>query len=371
MQNLLDSIPSTLLLGAGPSGVAPSTYSAISRTILGHMDPYFIKISDGIKDGLRTFMGTRNMLTVPLSGTGSLGMEASFVNTVEHGDKVLVLQNGVFGTRMIDVAKRLGAEVTSLDFEWGKPVDVDQVAEQLKKDHYKIVAVVYAETSTGVKNPVDEIGALLKGSDTLYLVDTVTAIAGMPIEVDNWGIDICYAGSQKCLSCPPGASPITFSDRALEVIKARKSKVPNWYLDMTLLTAYWDGNTRVYHHTPPINMFYALYQAVNNVLEEGPENAYARHMRAHKYLIEKVGELGWDMLVEEKYRLPMLNALVVPEGVNEADLRKRLLNDYHIEVSSGLGSLAGKIIRIGLMGYNAEEYNVDRVVNAMKEILAK
>lgn len=298
-------------------------------------------------------------------------MEASFVNTVEHGDKVLVLQNGVFGTRMIDVAKRLGAEVTSLDFEWGKPVDVDQVAEQLKKDHYKIVAVVYAETSTGVKNPVDEIGALLKGSDTLYLVDTVTAIAGMPIEVDNWGIDICYAGSQKCLSCPPGASPITFSDRALEVIKARKSKVPNWYLDMTLLTAYWDGNTRVYHHTPPINMFYALYQAVNNVLEEGPENAYARHMRAHKYLIEKVGELGWDMLVEEKYRLPMLNALVVPEGVNEADLRKRLLNDYHIEVSSGLGSLAGKIIRIGLMGYNAEEYNVDRVVNAMKEILAK
>lgn len=371
MQNLLDSIPSTLLLGAGPSGVAPSTYSAISRTILGHMDPYFIKISDGIKDGLRTLMGTRNMLTVPLSGTGSLGMEASFVNTVEHGDKVLVLQNGVFGTRMIDVAKRLGAEVTSLDFEWGKPVDVDQVAEQLKKDHYKIVAVVYAETSTGVKNPVDEIGALLKGSDTLYLVDTVTAIAGMPIEVDNWGIDICYAGSQKCLSCPPGASPITFSDRALEVIKARKSKVPNWYLDMTLLTAYWDGNTRVYHHTPPINMFYALYQAVNNVLEEGPENAYARHMRAHKYLIEKVGELGWDMLVEEKYRLPMLNALVVPEGVNEADLRKRLLNDYHIEVSSGLGSLAGKIIRIGLMGYNAEEYNVDRVVNAMKEILAK
>ena len=371
MQNLLDSIPSTLLLGAGPSGVAPSTYSAISRTILGHMDPYFIKISDGIKDGLRTLMGTQNMLTVPLSGTGSLGMEASFVNTVEHGDKVLVLQNGVFGTRMIDVAKRLGAEVTSLDFEWGKPVDVDQVAEQLKKDHYKIVAVVYAETSTGVKNPVDEIGALLKGSDTLYLVDTVTAIAGMPIEVDNWGIDICYAGSQKCLSCPPGASPITFSDRALEVIKARKSKVPNWYLDMTLLTAYWDGNTRVYHHTPPINMFYALYQAVNNVLEEGPENAYARHMRAHKYLIEKVGELGWDMLVEEKYRLPMLNALVVPEGVNEADLRKRLLNDYHIEVSSGLGSLAGKIIRIGLMGYNAEEYNVDRVVNAMKEILAK
>ncbi len=369
MQNLLDSIPSTLLLGAGPSSVAPSTYGAISRTILGHMDPYFIKISDGIKEGLRVLFGTENMLTVPLSGTGSLGMEASFVNIIEHGDKVLVLQNGVFGTRMIDVAGRLGAEVTSLDFEWGKPVDVDQVAEQLKKDDYKIVAVVFAETSTGVKNPVKEIGELLKGKDSLYVVDTVTATAGMPIEVDNWGIDICYAGSQKCLACPPGASPITFSDRAVDVINNRKSKVPNWYIDMSLLTAYWGGGTRVYHHTPPINMFYALYQAVLNVLEEGPENVYARHIEAHEYLIDKIGEMGWEMLVEDKYRLPMLNAVVVPEGVDEANLRARLLNDYQIEVSSGLGSLAGKIIRIGLMGYNAEKYNVDRLIKAMKEIL--
>ena len=304
-----------------------------------------------------------------MSGTGSIGMEASFVNLIEHGDKVLVLQNGVFGTRMVDVASRLGAEVTELKFEWGTPVVVDQVAEALKQDNYKIVAVVMAETSTGVSNPVAEIGQLLKGTDTLYLVDAVTSMGGMPMELDAWGVDVCYSGSQKCLSCPPGASPITFSDRAVQVLNNRKTPVPNWYLDMSLLTKYWGGNTRVYHHTPPINMFYGLYQAVHNILEEGPEQVYARHQAAHTRLVAGIEAMGWEMLVDEGYRLPMLNAVVVPEGVDEAALRRKLLNDYGIEVSSGLGALAGKIIRIGLMGYNAQDYNVDRLLDAMKEIV--
>ncbi|MDR1815091.1 MAG: alanine--glyoxylate aminotransferase family protein [Clostridiales Family XIII bacterium] len=369
MYNSLDDIPATLLLGAGPSGVAPSTYHALSKSIIGHMDPFFIRIMDELKDGLRLLFGTRNELTVPLSGTGSSGMEAAFVNLVEKGDKVLILQNGVFGTRMVDVAGRLGAEVTELAFEWGKPVDVDRVADQLGKDRYKIVAVVFAETSTGVRNPAKEIGDLLKGTDALYLVDAVTAIGGIPVEADNWGVDICYAGGQKCLSCPPGASPITFSDRAVEAIKNRKTKVPNWYLDMTLLTAYWGGGTRVYHHTPPVNMMYALYQAVYNILEEGIDNVFARHERVHKHLAKGLAEIGWAFLVDEPYRLPELNTVVVPEGVDEAALRKRLLNEYHIEINGGLGALAGKIVRIGLMGYNAKEENVDRLITAMKEIL--
>lgn len=370
MNNYLDNIQSILLLGAGPSSVAPSTYHALSKNTLGHMDPYFIKIMDELKANLRTLFGTKNELTVPLSGTGSLGMEAAFVNIVEKDDKVLVLQNGTFGKRMADVAGRLGAQVTELAFEWGKPVDVEAVSGQLKKDKYKIVAVVYAETSTGVRNPVKEIGELLKDSETLYLVDTVTAIGGIPIEVDAWGIDICYAGSQKCISCPPGASPITFSNRAVETIKNRKSKVPNWYLDMTLLTQYWEGNTRVYHHTPPINMMYAIYQAVFNIIEEGLEKVFARHQQAHKMLVDGLGNMGWSMLVDENYRLPMLNAVRVPDGVDEANLRSRLLSEHRIEISSGLGELAGKIVRIGLMGYNAKPESVDRLLDAMKKILA-
>lgn len=368
MKNLLDSIQSTLLMGAGPSSVAPNTYHALSKSTLGHLDPYFIKIMDEVKEGLRVIMGTKNMLTVPMSGTGSIGMEAAFVNMVEPGDKVLVLQNGVFGQRMVDVASRLGANVTELAFEWGTPVDMNQVSDALAKDNYKIVAVVFAETSTGVKNPVDEIGKLLEGKDTFFLVDAVTALGGMPVEVDKWGIDICYSGSQKCLSCPPGASPITFSDKAVDYIKNRKSPVPNWYVDMSLLTKYWDGNTRVYHHTPPINMFYGLYQAILNILEEGPENVYARHQKAHERLVAGLDEMGWELIVKEGYRLPMLNAIKVPAGVDEAKLRARLLSEYQTEISAGLGALSGKIVRIGLMGYNAQDYNVDFILNALKEL---
>jgi len=369
MKNYLDSIQNTLLLGAGPSGVAPATYRAISCTTLGHLDPYFIEIMEQVKIGLRQLMQTENEVTVPMSGTGSLGMETAFVNTVEPGDKVLILENGVFGQRMADVAGRLGAEVTHLSFPWGTPVVPAAVKEALEKDSYKIVAIVHAETSTGVRNPVAEVGELVKDTGALYLVDTVTSLGGIPVEVDKWHVDICYSGTQKCLSCPPGLAPISFSDRAMEVIHNRARKVPNWYVDMNLLTKYWGGSKRTYHHTAPINMVYALYQAIYNILDEGMENVFARHQAAHERLGEGLKKLGMQFLVEKEYRLPELNAILVPEGVDDATFRARLLNEHHIEVSSGLGDLAGKVFRVGLMGYNATDYNVDRLLGAMEAVL--
>jgi alanine-glyoxylate transaminase/serine-glyoxylate transaminase/serine-pyruvate transaminase len=333
------------------------------------LDPFFIEIMDEIKANLAIVLGTKNTFTIPISGTGSAGMETAFVNTIEQGDRVLVLANGVFGNRMIDVATRLGADVDVLNFPWGQPVSIDQAADKLKQNQYKIVAMVHAETSTGVLNPAREIGDLLKSTDSLYLLDCVTSLCGMPVEVDNWHVDVCYSGSQKCLSCPPGIAPITFSDRAMEKITNRASKVPNWYLDMNLLTAYWASASRVYHHTAPINMLYGLYQSLYNVLEEGLEQVFLRHQKAHTRLIAGLAEMGWEMLVAEPYRLPMLNTVKVPQGIDEKALRARLRDQYLIEVGSGLGDLAGKVIRIGLMGYGAKEENVDRLLKAIQEIL--
>ena len=370
-RNLLDSIQSTLLLGAGPSGVAPSTYAAISRSTLGHLDPYFIEIMNEIKRMLKELMGTDNEVTVPLSGTGSIGMEASFVNVVERGDKVLVLENGVFGRRMVDVAGRLGAEVTQLSFKWGTTVDPDAVKDALKAQKYKIVAIVHAETSTGVCNPVEEIGKIVNESGALYIVDTVTSLGGIPVDIDKWHADICYSGTQKCLSCPPGLAPISLSPRAMQAVASRETKVPNWYLDLNMLTQYWGGAKRVYHHTAPINMVYALYQALYNIFDEGVENVFARHQAAHKALAAGLDKLGLEFLVDAAYRLPELNTIVVPDDIDEALLRKRLLEEHHIEVSSGLGDLAGKVIRIGLMGYNATVYNAERVIGAIENCLER
>ncbi|HAL74415.1 MAG TPA: alanine--glyoxylate aminotransferase [Clostridiales bacterium] len=363
-------MPNVLLFGPGPSPVAPSTYHALSQPTLGHLDPAFIMIMDEVKANLRTIMGTRNNFTLPISGTGSAGMEAAFVNMIEPGDKVLVLINGVFGNRMADVAARLGAEVTKLEFAWGTPVMTEIVADQLNKGDYKIVAMVHAETSTGVCNPAQKVGGLAKKAGSYYLLDCVTSLGGIPVEVDNWGVDICYSGTQKCLSCPPGLAPITFSDRAITAIANRQRKVPNWYLDMNLLTSYWAGATRTYHHTAPINMVYGLYQALQNVLTEGLEQAFKRHADAHHYLVAGLAAQGWQMLVEESYRLPMLNTVVVPEGVDEKALRMQLRDKHLIEVGSGLGSLAGKVIRIGLMGYGAQRENVDRLLAALLDIRA-
>lgn len=356
-------------MGPGPSCVAPEVYEALSTVTIGHMDPRFIGVMDHLKEYLQTLLNTRNRLTIPMSGTGSAGMETCFVNLVEPGDSVLVLINGVFGMRMKDVASRLGASVDTLEFEWGSPVSVADVEKKLAGAHYKIVAVVHAETSTGVRNPVAEIGALLRGSGSLYLVDTVTSLGGIPVEMDAWGIDALYGGTQKCLSCPPGLAPVSFSDRALEALKARTRKVPNWYLDLTMITQYWEGSKRVYHHTAPVNMIYALYRALALIIDEGLENVYQRHATCHKKLVSGLECMGLSMLVAPPYRLPMLNAVRIPDGVDDERVRSALLNEHKIEIGAGLGPLAAKVWRIGLMGHTARERNVERVLAALNTVL--
>ncbi len=369
MENLLDGIEEILLMGPGPSCVPEPVYEALGKKTLGHLDPHFLKIMDAIKVQLRELMNTRNELTVTMPGTGSAGMETCFVNLVEPGDSVLVLINGVFGTRMQDVASRLGAEVDTLEYEWGKPVIVDDVKEKVAGKTYKIVAVVHAETSTGVCNPVAEIGGLLNGTDTIYLVDAVTSLGGMEFNMDEMGIDALYSGTQKCLSCPPGLAPVSFSAKAVEVLRNRTTKVPNWYLDLNMIIKYWEGAKRVYHHTAPINMLYAIYQALYLILEEGLENVYQRHLDNHKALVAGLEELGLSMFVEPQYRLPMLNAVCVPDGVDEAAVRKVLRDEHKIEIGAGLGPLAGKIWRFGLMGHTARPENVTRVLEVLKSIL--
>lgn len=369
MENLLNNVEEITLMGPGPSCVDPSVLQAMARSTLGHLDPYFIQIMDGIKGQLQNLLHTDNQLTIPVSGTGSAGMETCFVNLVEAGDPVLILINGVFGMRMQDVATRLGADVDTLEFEWGTPVVPDAVKAQLVQKSYKIVAVVHAETSTGVQNPVPEIGALLKGTDTLFLVDAVTSFGGIGIDLDGWGIDVLYSGTQKCLSCPPGLAPISFSDRAAKAVKARKSKVPNWYLDLTMIINYWEGATRAYHHTAPVNMLYGLYQALHLILEEGEAAVYNRHMENHLRLVEGLKELGVNLLVDESCRLPMLNSVYIPEGADDAGVRSALRKDHQIEIGAGLGPLAGKIWRIGLMGHTARPGNVDRLLAALKAVL--
>ncbi len=368
MNNLLDNIEDILLMGPGPSCVPPEVYSALSRKTLGHLDPYFLKITDGLKELLRQLMNTRNDFTIPISGTGSAGMEASFVNLIEPDDKVLILSNGTFGMRMQDVARRLRARVDVLEFPWGKPVVPEIVEKKLREESYRLVAIVHAETSTGVLNPVAEIGTLLKGRDTLYLVDVVTSLGGVKVSMDEWNCDALYGATQKCLACPPGLSPLSFSDRAMEKVRSRTTKVPNWYLDFTMIADYW-GRSRVYHHTAPINMIYALYQAVLLILEEGPEKVFQRHMEAHRALVGGLEDLGLKMLVDEPYRLPTLNTIVVPDSVDEALVRSRLRNEFKIEVGAGLGPFAGKAWRVGIMGHTARIENVSRFVAALKKVL--
>ena len=281
----LDTLTQTLLMGPGPSCVPDKIYKSLSRETIGHLDSRFIAIMDEIKTRLQTLMQTDNRLTIPISGTGSAGMETCFVNLIEAGDPVLILKNGVFGMRMEDLANRLGAAVDVLEFRWGTPVAAEKIKEKIVQKEYKIVAVVHAETSTGVMNPVAEIGDLLKSTNSLYLVDCVTSLGGIAVKTDEWKIDALYSGTQKCLSCPPGLAPISFSDRAVQVIKSRKTKVPNWYLDLTMIINYWDGDTRAYHHTAPINMLYGLYAALGVILNEGLEKVFERHKDAHNHLV--------------------------------------------------------------------------------------
>jgi len=369
--NMLDGLKEVLLMGPGPSCVPDAVYRALSRKTIGHLDPYFIKIMDAIKVQLQNVMKTSNPVTLPVSGTGSAGMECAFVNLIEPGDPVLILVNGVFGQRMKEVASRLGAEVDTLEYEWGRPVIPEDVEKKTCAKHYKVVAVVHAETSTGVCNPVAQIGGLLKGSESLFLVDAVTSLGGMKVAMDEWGVDVLYSGTQKCLSCPPGLAPISFSQRAVSALRNRKSKVPNWYLDLTLITRYWEGHTRVYHHTAPINMLYGLYQALRLILEEGLEKVFERHRENHQVLVSGLEDIGLKMLVDPSHRLPMLNAVLVPDGVDEAAVRRELLEKHKIEIGGGLGPLAGKIWRIGLMGHSARAENVKRLMQALKAVLGR
>ncbi len=369
MENVLNTIEDITLMGPGPSCVDPSVLQAMAKSTLGHLDPAFIHIMDEVKGLMRGVLHTENQLTLPISGTGSAGMETCFVNLIEKGDSVLVLINGVFGMRMQDVATRLGAEVDTMEFEWGTPVIVEDVKKQLEKKDYDLVAVVHAETSTGVRNPVDEIGALLRDKKSLFLVDAVTSFGGIEIQMDKWGIDALYSGTQKCLSCPPGLAPASFSHRAVEKIKNRITKVPNWYLDLTMLMGYWDGASRAYHHTAPINMVYGLYQALYLFHQEGEQQVFKRHMDAHLLLLEGLKDLGIDMMVDETYRLPMLNSVLIPNGADDAGVRSALLKDHKIEIGAGLGPMAGKIWRIGLMGHTARTENIDRLISAMKAVL--
>lgn len=366
----LAALDEVLLMGPGPSCVPPAVYAALARPTIGHLDPDFIALMDDLQAMLRGIMGTANRLTLPISGTGSAGMETCFVNLVEPGDRVLILLNGVFGARMADVAGRLGAEVETLDFEWGTPVRLEAVRQKLAAARYDLVAVVHAETSTGVANPVAEVGALVAPSGALYLVDTVTSLGGMPVEADSWGADAVYSGTQKCLSCPPGLAPVTFSERAVAKLTGRANKVPNWYLDLTLLLGYWEGAKRVYHHTAPINMLYGLYAALRGLLDEGLPAAHARHRAAHEQLAAGLAELGLSLSVEPAARLPMLNAVTVPDGCDEAAVRARLLSRDRIEIGAGLGPLAGRIWRIGLMGHTARPHNVERLLAALAAALA-
>jgi len=366
--NKLLSIDKTLLLGPGPSTVSPNVYKALSTNTIGHLDPRFIDIMDEIKQMLKIAFKTSNDFCIPVSGTGSAAMESCFVNMIEEGDKVLVIQNGYFGLRMENMCQRLGADLSLLKFDWGKSFDVNILTDHLKKNTYDVVAVVHAETSTGVKNPIKDISSCIN-ENSILIVDAVTSLGTIEVQVDKWNIDAIYSCSQKGLSCPPGASPISFSDKALNKMKNKKKMAPNWYLDMSEIIKYWDGQQRVYHHTAPINMMYALYQSLFDLIDEGVDNAIKRHYDAHLLLEKGLNDLGLDLLVDKESRLPSLNAIKIPDGINDLEIRSKLLNDYMIEIGGGLGPFAGKVWRIGLMGHSARPENVKRLLNALKEIL--
>ncbi|MBN2551250.1 MAG: alanine--glyoxylate aminotransferase family protein, partial [Spirochaetales bacterium] len=342
---------------------------ALSRNTLGYLDSYFIRIMDEIKALLQKLMKTSNPLTVAVSGTGMAGMETCLVNLLEPGDRILILINGVFGIRMREIAGRLGAEAEVLEFEWGTPVQPDAVEKKLREKRYKLVAMIHAETSTGVRNPAAEIGKLLKASDCLYLLDAVTSLGGIEVDADGWGVDALYSGSQKCLSCPPGLSPVTFSADAVKAVAARKSKTPSFYLDIDLIGKYWGGEKRAYHHTAPMNMFYGLYQSLLLVMEEGMDKVFDRHRRIHEMLVQGLESLGLELLVNKASRLPMLNAVKIPQGVEDAAVRSALRNEHRIEIGAGLGPLAGRIWRIGVMGHTARQENVERLLGALREVL--
>ncbi len=361
------------LMGPGPSDVHPRILSAIARPTIGHLDPEFVGMMDEVKGLLQYALKTENELTIAVSAPGSAGMECCFVNLVEAGDKVIVCQNGVFGGRMKENVERLGATAIMVEDEWGKAVDINKVEAALQANpDAKIVAFVHAETSTGASSDAKAICDLAHKHDCLTIVDAVTSLGGSELCVDDWGIDAIYSGSQKCLSCVPGISPVSFSDAAVEAVKNRKTPVQSWFLDLNLVMGYWGKNAkRAYHHTAPVNTLYALHESLVMLKDEGLENSWARHTKNHLALRAGLEAMGLSFIVDEESRLPQLNAVTVPEGIDEAAVRARLLNEYNLEIGAGLGALAGKVWRIGLMGHSCRAENIILCLGALESVLSE
>jgi len=362
--------PRRILMGPGPSDTHPNVLSALAAPTVGHLDPFFLKTMNEVQDMLRQVFQTSNELTIAVSGTGSSGMEACVVNLIEPGDRMLVCVNGVFGGRMQDVAGRAGAQVSTIERPFGEVFTPDEIAAAVKEHSPKVVGIVHAETSTGALQPLEEIASIVHDAGALLLVDCVTSLGGVPVKVDEWGLDAVYSGTQKCLSCPPGLAPVTFGPRAIEVMENRQSKVASWYLDMSMVRNYWSDSSRAYHHTAPINMNYGLHEALRLAIEEGLEVRFARHQRNHQALKTGLAALGITYAVAEGQQLPMLNAVQIPDGVDDAAVRSRLLNEFGIEIGAGLGPMKGKTWRIGLMGEASSSRNVLLFLAALENSLS-
>ena len=361
-------MPPRLLLGPGPSNAHPRVLQALGMRQVGHLDPRFIAMMNEVQSLLRYAWQTDNVLTIPVSGTGSAAMEATLANTVEPGDVVVVGCNGYFGERLVDMAGRYGADVRRLEKPWGEVFSPEELQAALATHRPAILALVHAETSTGALQPLEGVGEWCHAQDCLLLVDTVTSLGGVPLFLDAWGVDMSYSGTQKCLSCPPGLGPLTLGPRALDKLNRRTTKVPNWYLDLSLVRKYW-GKERSYHHTAPINMNYAFREALRLVAEEGLEARWARHLEHATLLWEGLADLGLECHVEPAYRLPSLTTVRVPEGVDAKAVARQLLEGYNIEIAGGLGQLAGKVWRIGLMGFNSRRENVALLLEALRRVL--
>ncbi len=362
--------PARILLGPGPSMVHPRVLRAMAQPLVGHLDPQFIALMTEVQDLLRYVFQTKNALTIPVSGTGSAGMEAAVCNFVEPGDSVLIGVNGYFGERLCDIAGRSGAEVRRLERPWGQVFDPAEIEAALKQKPAKIVALVHAETSTGARQPLDEVAAIVHRYGGLFLVDCVTSLGGVPLKIDEWDIDIAYSGTQKCLSCPPGLAPLTVGQRGRDALRQRRTKVANWYLDLTMIEAYW-GNNRTYHHTAPISMNYALREALRIVEEEGLEKRWERHTTNACEMWQGLEGLGLKLIVPASHRLASLTTVSVPTGVEEASIRRRLLDDFNVEIAGGLGAFKGKAWRIGLMGYSSRRENIVVLIGALERLLGR
>ena len=357
-----------ILMGPGPSDVPPRVLQAMATPCIGHLDPYFLLMMDQTQELLRYAFQTRNAFTIPISGTGSAGMETCFVNLVEPGDEVVVCVNGVFGTRMCDIVKRLGGNLTMVEAEWGRAIDPAAVRKVVRAKKPKVVALVHAETSTGACTPLADMAAIAHESGALLLADMVTSLAGMEVGVDKNGVDVAYSGTQKCISCPPGLAPVTFNEAAVKVITSRKTPVVSWYFDMGMVLNYWSA-ARKYHHTAPINMIFAVPEALRIVHEEGVEARAARHRLNHRALVAGVDAMGLSMLVPAAERLPMLNSIRIPDGADDKRVRAALLEKFGIEIGGGLGNLAGKVWRVGIMGHACCQSNVTLFLAALETIL--